>query len=150
MTRLARLALAAGLLAGGSAQVFAIELMTGDGYLVAMAQDEAARRSAEDYLAGTLDGLIVLNEVTADDDSRMFCLSSERAGLLDNALLRQEFTDWLREAPAIALAGQDPNALPLAVLGWVFLNGKFPCAEAEQTSVGDEIRSRLLDSVPDR
>jgi hypothetical protein len=122
--------------------------VTGDGYLLALAQDEAARKSADDYLAGTLEGLIVINEVTASDESQMFCLSTERAGVLDNALLRRDFTDWLRGRPSVALADQDPGGLPLAILGWAFFNGKFPCAEAGGEPVGDDVRSRLLDSVP--
>jgi hypothetical protein len=145
-----RLALAAGLLAGSAGQADAIELLTGDGYLLALAQDEAARKSADDYLAGTLDELVVINEVTATEENRMFCLSTERADVLDNALLRQEFTKWLRDAPSIAVDGQDPNGLPLSVLGWVFLDSKFPCAEAEGNTLGDDVRKRLLDSVPKR
>lgn len=148
MRRLARLALVASALTCSAGQGDAIELLTGDGYLVALAQDEPARKAADDYLAGTLDGLIVTNEVTASDEGRMFCLTTERAGMLDNALLRQEFTDWLRDAPSIALADRDPNALPLAILGWAFLSGKFPCAETANDPVGDEVRSRLLQSVP--
>ena len=150
MSRLGRLALAGAVLAGCACEARAIDLLTGDGYLLALAQDEAARKSADDYLAGTLDGLMVINEVTATEESRMFCLSTERAGVLDNALLRQEFTEWLRDAPSIALDGQDPNGLALSVLSWAFLDSKFPCAEAERYTLGDDVRKRLLDSVPKR
>ena len=143
-----RLALVASLLGGWASQLQAIELLTGDGYLLALAQDEAARKSADEYLAGTLDGLIVINEVTASDEARMFCLSNERGSVLDSALLRREFTDWLRDSPPSALSGQNPGGLPLAILGWAFLNGKFPCAEAAGNGIGADVRSRLLDSMP--
>lgn len=127
--------------------VQAIELMTGDGYLLALGQSESARKAADDYLSGTLDGLIVINEVTASEDGRMFCLANERAVMLDNALLRQEFTDWLRNPPTTGLSDQDPGGLPLAILGWAFLSGKFACSEAPGEGVDEEVRSRLLDSM---
>jgi hypothetical protein len=107
------------------------------------------RKAADDYLAGTLDGLLVINEVTATAEDRMFCLSTERIAVLDNALLREQFTDWLRDPPALTVGGPDPNALPLAVLAWAFLDAKFPCDEPAGGAVDDDIRSRLLESVPD-
>lgn len=150
MRRLHRLAMATTLLIACAGESRAIDLLTGDGYLLALAQDEAARSAADNYLGGTLDTLIVVNEVTASGEDRLFCLSDERASLLDGVLLRQEFTDWLRDPPTITQGGQDPNSLPLAVLGWAFLVGKFPCAAAAHNPVGDETKSRLLDSLPDR
>ena len=147
----ARIALAAGLTVVASIPCAALDLMTGDGYLLALAQDEAARNAADEYLAGTLDGLLVVNEVTSTDESQLFCVSSERAGVLDGGLLRREFTEWLRDPSATALAGQDPGMLPLGALGLAFLVAKFPCEPmpGQEANPSDaEIRSRLLRSVP--
>jgi hypothetical protein len=132
------LALAAGLTVVASIPCAALDLMTGDGYLLALAQDEAARNAADEYLAGT-------------DESQLFCVSSERAGVLDGGLLRREFTEWLRDPSATALAGQDPGMLPLGALGLAFLVAKFPCEPipGQEANPSDaEIRSRLLRSVP--
>jgi hypothetical protein len=126
----------------------AIDLLTGDGYLLALSESEVSRKAADNYLAGTLDGLMVLNEVMSGDDSRMFCLSDERASVLDSALLRQEFTDWLRAAPeATGTSAQESGAFPVAILSWAFLAGKFPCAEpAGPGEANNDILNRLLES----
>jgi hypothetical protein len=148
MRPVSTLVVAAGLLAACTVSTRAIELMTGDGYLLELAQDDAGRKSAQDYLAGTLDGLIVINEVASGEDSRMFCLSDERAAVIDTALLREEFTDWMREPPSGGMSEKDRGGLPLAVLGWAFLAAKFPCEDAKPGSAGGEVRSRLLESLP--
>ena len=117
----------ADLLGGWASQAHAIELLTGDGYLLALAQDEAARKSADDYLAGTLDGLIVINEVTASDEGRMFCLSTERAGRPGQ---RAPAPGVHRLAARCAVhprcRSEDPDGLPLAILGWAFLERQVP------------------------
>ncbi len=139
-------ALAALLLATGPAA--ALELMTGDGLLLELAEGDARSRAADAYLAGALESLIVVNEVATAEDGRMFCLSDERSRLLDSALLRREFVDWLR-APA---AGRAPDPaqgrLPLAMLGWSFLAQKFPCTSPGPQPLDEGLRSRLQDSVP--
>jgi hypothetical protein len=126
-----------------------IDLTTGDGYLLALEQPDA-RDAATDQLAGTLETLVVLNEVLGDGAGVMFCLSDERAAVLDVSLLRNEFTDWLRATPSIA-EGAATGGLPISLLALVFMAGKFPCDEAAGTPSNDsdaEIRSRLLQTLP--
>jgi hypothetical protein len=126
----------------------ALELMTGDGLLLELAEGEARSRAANQYLAGTFESLILVNEVATAADGRMFCLSEERAKLLEGGLLRQEFVAWLR-AP---VAGRTPDPaegrLPLPMLAWSFLAQKFPCSTAEPQPLDGGLRARLQESVP--
>jgi hypothetical protein len=141
--------IAAAVLVGVCHEGRAIELITGDGYLIALAQDEASRKAADDYLAGTLDSLIVMNEVLSTEDDRMFCLSDERAALLDAAILRREFTEWLRTPPKGAGTEREQGQLPISLLGWAFLGSKFPCKDTAPEGIADDIRSKLLDTMRD-
>ena len=133
----------------GSAR--AIDLMTGDGYLLALTQAPDGRVAAENQVAGSLETLIVLNVVLGQGESILFCLSDERAAVLDVPLLRNQFTDWLRATPTIS-NGEPSGDLPVSALVLVFLEGKFPCEATGQTNpdIQSEIRSRLLQSVPPR
>jgi hypothetical protein len=137
-------------LAIASQGALAIDLTTGDGYLLALEQPEA-RDAAENELAGTFETLVVLNEVLGEGTGVMFCLSGERAAVLDVPLLRTEFTDWLRTAPALA-EGVATGGLPVSMLALTFMARKFPCDEAVSSSPNEdsdaEIRSRLLQSLP--
>jgi hypothetical protein len=140
------LILATTLLAAGPAA--GLDLMTGDGFLLDLAESEARSRAAHQYLAGTFESLIVVNEVATTADSRMFCLSDERARLLEPGLLRQEFVAWLR-APQPGRA-PDParGRAPLPILAWSFLAGKFPCGEQPAQPLDPALRSRLQDAAP--
>lgn len=147
MRTIAALGLVAALTGASLDKAGSVELMTADGYLLALSQDDASRSAAEQYAAGTLDALLVVNEVTATEDSRLFCISDERASVLDAALLRSEFGEWLRDPTLAAAAGPDVGALPLAAVGLVFLRGKFPCEgdqAAPQPDPGTGLPSRLL------
>ena len=133
-----------------SGSALALELTTGDGYLLAL-EEPAARDAAENELAGTLETLVVLNEVLGEGNGVMFCLSGERAAVLDVPLLRKEFTDWLRATPSIA-DGAATGGLPVSLLALTFMAGKFPCDEAAGASASNdsdaEVRARLLQSLP--
>ena len=147
MRTMAALGLVAALTGGSPDQAGSVELMTADGYLLALSQDDASRSAAEQYATGTLDALLVLNEVTATDEWRLFCISDERASVLDAALLRNEFGEWLRDPNLAAAAGPDVGALPLAAVGLVFLRGKFACEgdqSAPQPGPGTGLPFRLL------
>lgn len=125
--------------------------MTGDGYLLALAETDGARESAENQMAGTLVTLVVMNEVLGGGESSLFCLSDERASVLDIPLLRQEFTDWLRETPPSLGPDEAAGGLPVSMLALAFMSAKFPCDTKPVTGTGDsdaEIRSRLLRSAP--
>ena len=52
----------------------ALDIMTGDGFLIAMSQDEAAKTGARRYIIGTMETLIVLNEVLYAEGAPLFCL----------------------------------------------------------------------------
>ncbi|MGD9511857.1 MAG: hypothetical protein AB7I59_18895 [Geminicoccaceae bacterium] len=133
-----------------SGAAHAIDLTTGDGYLLALEQPDA-RDAAENELAGTFETLVVLNEVLGEGTGVMFCLSGERAAVLDVPLLRKEFTDWLRTTPSLA-EGVVTGGLPVSMLALTFMARKFPCDEAVSSSPsGDsdaEVRARLLESLP--
>lgn len=131
-------------------EALAIDLTTGDGYLLALEQAEA-RDAAENELAGTLETLVVLNEVLGEGTGVMFCLSDERAVVLDVPLLRKEFTDWLRTTPSLA-EGIATGSLPVSMLALTFMARKFPCDEAVSGNPNEdsdaEVRARLLQSLP--
>jgi hypothetical protein len=133
-----------------SESALAIDLTTGDGYLLALEQPEA-RSVAENELAGTFETLVVLNEVLGDGTGVMFCLSDERASVLDVPLLNKEFTEWLRTTPSLA-GGVATGGLPVSMLALTFMARKFPCDEAVEgppTEDSDaEVRTRLLQSLP--
>ena len=119
------------LLGGWAGQLQAIELLTGDGYLLALAQDEAARKSADDYLAGTLDGLIVINEVTRIGRGPDV-LPQQRAGraswTMRSCVGSSPTGCGMRHRPRCRIRIRTGCRWP----SWAgpFLNGKFPCAEA--------------------
>ena len=132
-----------------SGDALGIDLTTGDGYLLALEQPDA-RDAAANQLAGTLETLVVLNEVLGEGTGVMFCLSDERAAVLDVPLLRDEFTKWLRTTPSIA-DDTATGGLPISLLALVFMAGKFPCDEAAASPSNEsdaEIRSRLLQTLP--
>jgi hypothetical protein len=145
--RRSALTLGAFLLATGPAA--ALELMTGDGLLLGLAEGEARSRAANQYLAGAFESLIVVNEIATAEDGRLFCLSEERARLLDGGLLRQEFIGWLRAPPGGRAPDPTQGRLPLPVLAWSFMAQKFPCATSEPQPLDAGIRSRLRESVPE-
>ena len=132
-----------------SGDALGIDLTTGDGYLLALEQPDA-RDAAANQLAGTLETLVVLNEVLGEGTGVMFCLSDERAAALDVPLLRDEFTKWLRTTPSIA-DDTATGGLPISLLALVFMASKFPCDEAAASPSNEsdaEIRSRLLQTLP--
>ena len=132
-----------------SGDALGIDLTTGDGYLLALEQADA-RDAAANQLAGTLETLVVLNEVLGEGTGVMFCLSDERAAVLDVPLLRDEFTKWLRTTPSIA-DDTATGGLPISLLALVFMASKFPCDEAAASPSNEsdaEIRSRLLQTLP--
>jgi hypothetical protein len=126
--------------------ILAIELMTGDGYLLALTGDAATRDQAQGYAAGSLDALIVLNEVLSSEGPPLFCLTEERAAAMDGARLRDEFTNWLK-LPTKNVSDQPIGGLPLSALAWGFLGNKFACAESSAAEVNGEARSLLMDSM---
>ena len=140
---------ACALLLLAAAPAGALDLMTGDGLLLELAEGEARTRAANQYLAGTLESLIVINAVATADGGEMFCLSEERARLLDAGLLRQEFVAWLRANPEEGLpADTAPGLLPLPMLAWSFMAQKFPCAAAAEPKPLDPgVASQLEGSV---
>jgi hypothetical protein len=130
--------------------VRALELMTGDGYLLALEQAGEGRAAAESAVNGTLETLVVLNVVLGGGESSLFCLADERAAVLDTPLLRNQFTEWLRATPALT-GGEPTGGLPIAMMALAFLAGKFPCADQETSADTDkdaELRARLLESLP--
>ena len=132
-----------------SGDALGIDLTTGDGYLLALEQADA-RDAAANQLAGTLETLVVLNEVLGEGTGVMFCLSDDRAAVLDVPLLRDEFTKWLRTTPSIA-DDTATGGLPISLLALVFMASKFPCDEAAASPSNEsdaEIRSRLLQTLP--
>ena len=124
----------------------AFELMTGDGYLLAIAGDAATRDQAQSYATGSLDALMVLNEVLSSEGSPLFCLTDERAAAMDSTRLRDEFTDWLK-LPTKNVSDQPVGGLPLSALGWGFLGNKFACAEGTTPDANSEARSLLMESM---
>jgi hypothetical protein len=128
--------------------VAAVELMTGDGYLLEVGKDDATRTEAESYASGALDALLVLNEVLASEGKGLFCLSEERSATLDGARLRAEFTAWLRLPAKNEVSGRATGELPLSALGWGFLADKFACPREQQPSAEPStVRSLLRDSL---
>lgn len=121
--------------------------MTGDGFLVAMSQDEAAKTSAKRYIVGTMETLIVLNEVLYAEGAPLFCLTDERASVLDTDRLGDEFVDWLKQPAKGNVSNEQLGALPVSVLSWGFLGAKFACTQGEDRKTDSDIRSRLLDSM---
>ena len=144
-----RLRLALAIFAGSPAfPASAVELLTGDGYLLALGQgDEHARAEAESYLDGTLDNLLVLNEVLGSDSTPLFCVSEQQAANLDAGRLKADFAQWLKQPVEAASGERTAGALPVALLGWGFLTDKFACPTDETTTSSAEIRSLLLDSM---
>lgn len=140
---------ACALLLLAAAPAAALDLMTGDGLLLELAEGEARSRAANQYLAGTFESLVVINAVATADGGEMFCLSEERARLLDGGLLRQEFVAWLRASPEEGLpADTAPGQLPLPMLAWSFMAQKFPCvAAAEPKPLDPGVASQLEGSV---
>jgi hypothetical protein len=133
------------LVGGGPAR--AVELMTGDGYLLALTQDDQSKAEAQSYLAGTLDNLLVINEIMGSNGAPLFCISEGQASALDPERLKSEFVDWLKR-PVQGADGQRPGTLPVALLGWGFLSNKFACAAgAAGSGANADIRSLLLDSL---
>ena len=61
----------------------AIDLMTGDGYLLSLGQGEQARLAAQSYLDGTFDNLLVINEIIRSDGTPMFCITEAQSADLD-------------------------------------------------------------------
>src|SRR6478735_198595 len=125
----------------------AVDLMTGDGYLYAISQDEHTRAEAEHYASGTLETLIVLNEVLTSEGTPLFCLSDDRADAVNTDRLRAEFADWLKAPGKTSVTDEQLGALPVSVLGWGFLSARFACAKNENRKDDLELRSRLLDSM---
>ena len=134
------------LLSASAQPATAFELMTGDGYLLAIAGDPVTRDQAQSYATGALDALIVLNEVLGSEGNPLFCLTEERADALDSTRLRDEFTDWLK-LPTKKVSDQPIGGLPLSALGWGFLGNKFACGEQETPEANSEARSLLMDSM---
>lgn len=130
--------------------VRAIELMTGDGYLLALEQPGEGRTAAESAVNGTLETLIVLNVVLGEGESSLFCLADERAAVLDTPLLREQFTQWLRATPTLS-GGEPTGGLPIAMMALAFLGNKFPCGDQGASTSPNkdaELRARLLESLP--
>lgn len=125
----------------------AVDMMTGNGFLFAMSQDDVAQTRAKQYMAGTFETLIVLNEVLSSEGSPLFCLTDERAAVLDVSRLGDEFVEWLKLPAKGSVSDEQLGALPVNVLGWGFLSAKFACQQGEDRKADSEIRSRLLDSM---
>lgn len=125
----------------------ALDMMTGDGFLIAMSQDEAAKTSARRYIVGTMETLVVLNEVLYAEGAPLFCLSDERAAVLDTDRLGDEFVDWLKQPTKSNVSNEQLGVLPVSVLGWGFLSAKFACTQGEDRKADSDIRARLLDSM---
>jgi hypothetical protein len=125
----------------------ALDIMTGDGFLIAMSQDEAAKTGAKRYIVGTMETLIVLNEVLYAEGAPLFCLTDERAAVLDTDRLGDEFVDWLKQPAKGNVSNEQLGALPVSVLSWGFLGAKFACAQGEDRKADSDIRSRLLESM---
>jgi hypothetical protein len=127
--------------------VGAVELLTGDGYLYALTQDGQARAEALSYLGGTLDNLLVLNEVLGSEGTPLFCMSEQQAANLDSERLKADFGEWLKQPVETSSGERTAGTLPVALLGWGFLSERFACATAEAAASNAEIRALLLDSV---
>ena len=125
----------------------ALDIMTGDGFLIAMSQDEATKTGARRYIVGTMETLIVLNEVLYAEGAPLFCLSDDRAAVLDTGRLSDEFVDWLKQPAKGNVSNEQLGALPVSVLSWGFLGAKFACEQGEDRKTDSDIRSRLLDSM---
>lgn len=125
----------------------ALDMMSGDGFLLAMSQDDAAKTGARRYIVGTMETLIVLNEVLYAEGTPLFCLTDERASVLDTDRLGDEFVDWLKQPAKGNVSNEQLGALPVSVLSWGFLSAKFACEQGEDRKSDSDIRSRLLDSM---
>jgi hypothetical protein len=125
----------------------AVALLTGDGYLYALTQDERTRAEASSYLGGTLDNLLVLNEVLGSEGTPLFCMSEQQAADLDTERLKMGFAEWLKQPVETSSGERTAGTLPLALLGWGFLSDRFACATADAAASNAEIRALLLDSV---
>jgi hypothetical protein len=125
----------------------AVELLTGDGYLYALTQEGQARAEALSYLGGTLDNLLVLNEVLGSEGTPLFCMSEQQAASLDSDRLKADFAERLKQPVETGSGERTAGALPVALLGWGFLSERFACATAEAAASNAEIRALLLDSV---
>jgi hypothetical protein len=125
----------------------AVELLTGDSYLYALTQDGQARAEALSYLGGTLDSLLVLNEVLGSEGAPLFCLSEQQAANLDSERIKAGFAEWLKQPVETSSGERTAGTLPVALLGWGFLSSRFACATAEAAASNPEIRALLLESV---
>ena len=120
----------------------AVELLTGDGYLYAVTQDERTRAEALSYLGGTLDNLLVLNEVLGSEGAPLFCMSEQQAADLDADRLKADFAEWLKQPVESQLGRADRGHLAGGAAGLGFpQQPKFACATAEAAASNAEIRS---------
>ncbi len=126
----------------------AIDLMTGDGYLLSLAQGDQARLAAQSYLDGTFDNLLVINEIIRSDGTPMFCITEAQSADLDKESLKAEFVEWLKKPVDGGSAdGDQPGAMPVSVLAWGFLAKKFACNDDGDVASNADIRKLLMDSM---
>ena len=126
----------------------AIDLMTGDGYLLSLGQGEQARLAAQSYLDGTFDNLLVINEIIRSDGTPMFCITEAQSADLDKDSLKAEFVEWLKKPVDGDSADADqPGAMPVSVLAWGFLGKKFACNDGDDVASNADIRKLLMDSM---